>query len=43
MGFGKTIDDVKASFELVEEVLFETTIKKNILAQYLSEHELKLS
>lgn len=38
MGYGKTVEDAKASFEIVVEDFFETTIKKNTLSQYLIEH-----
>lgn len=38
MGYGKTVEDAKASFEIVVDDFFETTIKKNTLAQYLQEH-----
>ena len=38
MGYGKTIDDAKASFEIVAEDFFETTIRLGTLNQYLLEH-----
>lgn len=38
MGYGKTVDDAKASFEVVVEDFFETTIKLKTLAKYLQEH-----
>ena len=38
MGYGKTIDDAKASFEIVAEDFFETTIQLGTLKHYLEEH-----
>lgn len=38
MGYGKTIEDAKASFEIVAEDFFETTIQRGTLKQYLEEH-----
>lgn len=38
MGYGKTVEDAKASFEVVVEDFFETTIKLKTLAKYLQEH-----
>lgn len=38
MGYGKTVEDAKASFEIVVEDFFETTIKMNTLTRYLKEH-----
>lgn len=38
MGYGKTVEAAKASFEVVVEDFFETTIKKNTLAAYLKGH-----
>lgn len=38
MGYGKTIEDAKASFEIVSEDFFETTIQRGTLKQYLEEH-----
>lgn len=38
MGYGKTVDDAKQSFEVVIEDFFLTTIKENTLNAYLQEH-----
>ena len=38
MGYGKTIEDAKSSFEIVAEDFFETTIQRGTLKQYLEEH-----
>ena len=38
MGYGKTVEDAKDSFEVVAEDFFETTIRLGTLKQYLEEH-----
>lgn len=38
MGYGKTVEDAKASFEIVLEDFFETTLQKKTLADYLQQH-----
>ena len=41
MGYGRTIEDAKASFEIVAEDFFETTIRLGTLRRYLEEHGLE--
>lgn len=38
MGYGKTVEDAKASFEIVVEDFFETTLQMKTLAEYLKQH-----
>lgn len=38
MGYGKTDEDAKTSFQIVIEDFFETSIEKNTLAAYLASH-----
>lgn len=38
MGYGKTIEDAKASFEIVIEDFFECGIQRKTLNTYLKEH-----
>lgn len=38
MGYGKTVDDAKASFEVVIEDFFEFGIQRKTLDTYLKEH-----
>ena len=38
MGYGKTVQEAKDSFEVVVEDFFETTIKRNTLSTYLESH-----
>ena len=38
MGYGKTVDDAKSSFEIVAEDFFETAIQHNTLKTYLESH-----
>lgn len=38
MGYGKSIEEAKASFEIVAEDFFETTLRLGTLRQYLKDH-----
>ena len=38
MGYGRTVDEAKASFEVVVEDFFETSIQMKTLAEYLKQH-----
>lgn len=39
MGYGKTVEDAKASFEVVVEDFFETTIKRKTLFEYMEQQK----
>ena len=38
MGYGKSIDDAKSSFEIVVEDFFETSLQRGTLREYLIGH-----